>query len=146
MRNSAYQLLVGSILLFVLAPMTAAAQVGSHIDVTVPFRFYVHNTAFPAGTYTISPLSSVEPGVLVIRGVSNSSSAFVITEPSLSDVPFTQTTVDFCRIGKKEVLDDIQVAGRERSFQVLPKESQKALTAKGAHASIHSIVARHESS
>ena len=145
MRNIAYQLLVGSILLFVLAPVTALAQTYDHIDVTVPFRFYVHNTVFPAGTYTVIQPSFIAPDLLLIRGVSNRSSAFVITEPSVKEVRSAKTTVDFAKIGKREVLDGIQVEGSRQTFQVLFDEPQPPLTASGAHRSSHSAEARQAS-
>ncbi len=47
--------------------LLAGAQDALRVD--VPFDFHVRGTTLPAGTYSVTPLSSRIPGVYVIRGL-----------------------------------------------------------------------------
>ena len=142
MRKIAYQLLIASLFVAVLAPMAAWAQTEDHLNVDVPFQFRAGNTLLPAGRYLVEPVDESEPNVLVFRGINNHAVAIVSTLPTERSTYPDKSDLKFDKVGNQEVLTKIWVAGEEQGYQLLDSGSKTVTMASNSHSARRSAPAK----
>jgi hypothetical protein len=87
--------------------VTAKAESGSRVVVTLPFEFVVSGKTLPAGTYTASRLSDYRFGGLRLTSRANGTSIFVLpneVEGTSADKP----NLTFRQVGEQHFLSAVQ--------------------------------------
>ena len=140
MRKIAYQMLIASLFVAVLAPLAAWAQTEDHLKVDVPFQFRAGNTLLPAGRYLVEPVDESEPNVLVFRGINNHAVAIVPTLSTERSTYQDKSGLDFNKVGNQEVLTKIWVGGEKQGYQILENEPKTVATASNSHSAHRSAM------
>ena len=144
MRKTIYQLLVASLFVVVLAPVAAFAQLENPMEADVPFQFQAGRTVFPAGKYWIQRVDTGDPWTLTISSPNGKDRAILDALPinSVGIVP-SKSSLDFDKVGNKEILTEIWVAGTDQGYRVMePKfDTELAANNKHPHRMHHSVEA-----
>lgn len=143
MKKVVYRLLFASLFFVVLGPIAAFAQIGDHLQVTVPFPFYVENTQMPAGAYTIAPLGGTDLSVLLLRSADSKAEKIMMTLPIHAHGTVAKSTLDFDKIGNKDVLTEIWVANADQGYRVLENGSKLLAGATQAHREHRTVEGQH---
>jgi hypothetical protein len=144
MKKGFYHLLLASLFLLLLGPIAAFAQIQDHLEVTVPFPFYVENTQMPAGTYTIQPLGGPDPSALLMRSADAKADKIMMTLPIHANGTVAKSALDFDKIGNKDVLTEIWVANADQGYRVLENGSKVMAGATKGHREHRTVEAQHK--
>lgn len=143
MKKINYQVLIASLLFFVLAPLTAFAQgwLESGLDVDIPFQFYAGDTLLPAGTYTITTVDD-DPVVLRMRDASGRTEVLLLTEPTEGETPAAQANLVFNKVGNHEFLSQVWGEGVLTGYNIVEPRLEQRLKQKGMSSNSHTVGAR----
>jgi hypothetical protein len=133
-------------LLTVGGGVVADAQIESappRIQANVAFAFVVGNTTLPAGKYEISRLDDTNPNTLELRSANGRTSVVFETEDAQTrdDQAASKTELVFDKVGDREFLSQIWVAGINSGRAVPKSRMEKRLDGGGSQAERHSIAA-----
>jgi hypothetical protein len=126
-----------TVVLLGLVAATAPAQMRGPQRFHVPFGFSVGAKSFPAGTYTIKPMSQ---GVLAIVSAKGSRSALVLARLEQCTQTGSHGALVFNRYGDFHYLSEVRPAG-EASLLVLPRSRQEIELAKAWEQQHETVVA-----
>jgi hypothetical protein len=109
--------------------VTAKAESGSRIVVTLPFEFVVSGKTLPAGTYTASRLSDYSFGGLRLTSRANGTSVFVLPN-EVEGAPADKPKLTFRQIGERNFLSAVQT---EDEIYNIPVSRSAILEASAKH-------------
>ena len=111
--------------LFLAGPLIAQS-----VQATVPFSFYVGNTALPAGSYVVRP---VMHNVLAIQNAETKATAVTIMPVGVQAASPQNTKLVFHRYGNTYFLSQVwQGLGRSEGFQLVPSKGEREIATKVA--------------
>lgn len=125
--------------LFLMLGVAASAQTTRVMTVTIPFDFYVGNTALPAGTYTVYGTSTYGGGGFLLGDADRQVKLVFNTQQAQTAESRTNHRLEFRRYEDKYFLASIWAAGNKigRELQLtrfergLAKEVTRHLAQKG---------------
>jgi hypothetical protein len=126
-------------MVWLLAAISAMAQVDNRVTFQAPFAFFAGNAKLPAGNYTVTqPDDNSE--LLLIESADGVHSVFVDYSADDSDVAPAKTEVTFNKYGNAEFLGHISIQGQS-SMQIQPSKAEHN-AAKAAASEKHSLSAK----
>ena len=108
-----------------LAGVSAYAQIGSTLRVSVPFEFTVNNTVLPAGEYSISSTGLDNLGITAMRSSDNQRVVLFTGNSASRNTPVDQSTLEFHRYGNNYFLADIWWAEGASGLELLKSKTEK---------------------
>jgi hypothetical protein len=126
---------LGSLAALLAAPLHA--QNNNPVTFRVPFDFMVGDKAFPAGSYTVTPVSQALQISDAARKVVATVLPMTIYEKTLTKQP----TLRFRLYGDTHFLSQVWLAGRTSGHQ-LTQSGREHQLARGANPAIESITAQ----
>ena len=121
MKRQAFSLI--SLLSLLLVAGSAIAQT-VHVRGNIPFNFAVGSKTFPAGTYDIGSVDSLDGKILLLQARDGDARIMVISNTAENLKPADKTQLVFNQYGDRYFLSEIWVAGATRGHQ-LPKTSRE---------------------
>jgi len=110
-------------------PAGASAQITNRINFSTTFPFYVGNSKFPAGSYSIKPIEN-EPDVMEISSADAKVSAmFETMTTDLQKTP-AKGEVVFKKYGDSYVLSEIYEAGVQTGALTIKTHAERQLAKK----------------
>ncbi|MCM3873470.1 MAG: hypothetical protein ND895_22535 [Pyrinomonadaceae bacterium] len=132
-------------LLTVGGGIVANAQIDSDItiEVSVPFPFVVDNTTLPAGKYEIRTIDDNTLSVLELRSVNGHTSVVFETDAAVTPdgQSATKTELVFDKVGGKDFLSQVWLAGSSSGSQLAKSRMEKKLEGRGGQRERHSLAA-----
>jgi len=112
------------ILLGLIVPVTAGAQIANRIIFSTSFPFSVGNTKFPPGSYTIRPLEDDEE-IMEITAADGKTSAMF--ETMMAEMPRTPSKgeIVFKKYGENYVLSEIYEAGSKIGVMTIKTHAER---------------------
>jgi hypothetical protein len=126
MKRQAFSLV--SLLTLLLVAGSAIAQT-VHVRGNIPFNFAVGSKTFPAGTYDIGSVDSLDGKTLLVQATDGNASLMVNSNAAENLKPADKTMLVFNQYGNRYFLSEIWVNGATRGHQ-LPKTSREKETAR----------------
>lgn len=120
-----FLLMVG--MLLPMLTTRVAGQAGLELGADIPFKFTVCEKQLPSGKYKVSPISSANPRLLLVKGEDGSSVEIVCTQDLQSDKIATKGKLIFNRYGDEYFLSEMWFAGQKTGNQLVKTEAEKAL-------------------
>ena len=108
--------------------LSALANLGSNIRVTIPFAFYVNGVTMPAGSYDINSLST--RGVMSIRNRERTKAASFRIQQEMSNPKIEKSNLLFHRYGQQYFLVEIQDGANGATHELAKSKAERA-AAKG---------------
>ena len=121
--NKSYLSIVFTLICLCGFGISARAQDVDKTDANVPFDFVAGGKTLPAGTYSVSRVSSEEDRVLVIRSYDN---RVLLLPVSVEGVSADHTELSFEHIGGKYFLSKVDTLSGIYAFRVPPARTQVA--------------------
>ena len=109
-----------------LLAVYAGAQTTHQLVVDIPFDFTICRQQLQAGKYTIRPISSANPSVLLVQGDKNSAE-IVCTEDVRSTKAAAEGKLIFNRYGDQHFLSEMWFPGEKVGSRILKGEREEAL-------------------
>jgi len=126
MKRQAFSLI--SLFSLLLVTGSAIAQT-VHVRGNIPFNFAVGSKTFPAGTYDIGSVDSLDGKTLLVQATDGNASLMVNSNAAENLNPADKTKLVFNQYGNRYFLSEIWVNGATRGHQ-LPKTSREKETAR----------------
>lgn len=140
MKTKMFMLSTALALLFLACGIPGYARVEGSINANIPFSFTVDNTTLPAGNYVInSPVEWMNPQLLEIRQKDGDVAVLFATDDEAPYTSETKTELVFHRIGDKEFLSEVWMAGSDTGSQLLPSLVEKKMQESGANIQTHRL-------
>jgi hypothetical protein len=116
---------LGVLAALLMATATRAQEVKMKAD--VPFEFVAGGRAYPAGEYSLRPVTS-DNAFLQITDVEKGTSSMLLSYRCSNATPSTETKLVFRLIGDQYFLEQVWIEGRQsgRQFAVSRTETQLA--------------------
>ena len=105
----------------------AAAQVVYPLEFNIPFDFTVSEKTFPAGTYTVSPMSSYSEGVFALRDMDSKKEIVFLAESAESANVPRKSELIFVKVGDHYFLSEIFEAGNATGERLSETRLEKRL-------------------
>ena len=121
MKRQAFSLI--SLLSLLLVAGSAIAQT-VHVRGNIPFNFAVGSKTFPAGTYDIGSVDSLDGKTLLLQARDGSACMMVNSNAAENLKPADKSKLVFNQYGNRYFLSEIWVNGATRGHQ-LPKTSRE---------------------
>jgi hypothetical protein len=121
MKRQAFSLI--SLLSLLLVAGSAIAQT-VHVRGNIPFNFAVGSKTFPAGTYDIGSVDSLDGKTLLLQARDGSARMMVNSNAAENLKPADKSKLVFNQYGNRYFLSEIWGAGETRGHQ-LPKTSRE---------------------
>lgn len=139
MKTKMLMLSTALAMLFLVSGIPGYAVVAGRINADIPFSFTVENTTLPAGKYVISAPVESDPQVLEIHQENGDLSVLFLTEEAASHMRETRTELVFHRIGDKEFLSQVWMAGSSTGSRLIPSRTEKKMQESGAETHTHRL-------
>jgi hypothetical protein len=120
MKRQAFSLI--SLLSLLLVGSAIAQTV--HVRGNIPFNFAVGSKTFPAGTYDIASVDSLDGKILLLQARDGNASMMLNSNTAENLKPADKTKLIFNQYGNRYFLSQIWVAGETCGHQ-LPKTSRE---------------------
>jgi hypothetical protein len=123
-------LVMAAVMALTAMATTRVAQAQEGVAVNIPFDFVAGNTQLPAGEYTVK-VSAPTHSLILISRKDATKSAFINTNPAVSNVPQTESKLIFNRYGDRYFLAQVWQEGNAQGRQLVKssREKEVALTA-----------------
>jgi len=106
------------------AVLPAQAQMGVGERVEIPFDFSAGNTAFKAGTYTVTEM---RPGIFSISSLDRRENGFALSFSDDSANRSHQAHLVFARYGSEMFLEKVFLSGEDGDAQLVRSSREKEL-------------------
>lgn len=126
MQIQTWKRLIMMSVLGVLTTVSAHAQAGKQLTVTIPFDFYVAGKTLPAGQYHVGRSTEDAEG-LVLRGTDGRTGLFVLTRGIQNEEVQRESRLVFRRYGDQYFLGEVWISGRSTGRE-LPSSRKERLT------------------
>ena len=133
MKNQALGIVAVFSLLLVLSSASVQAQT-KRFGSSIPFNFYVGQTIFPAGEYTVEPIRQNSQNVWLLENTNRHFSVVFTTIPVWASVTHDQTKLVFNRYGDQYFLSQISTAGDNSSRELRMRHWERQLAKNGVQA------------
>ena len=114
--------------LVVLTTVSAHAQSGTRLTVTIPFNFYVGGKALTAGQYEVGRAMQASVDTLVVRSIDGSGGAYVLTR-TVQAKESGDSRLVFRRYDDQYFLAEVWIAGTSTG-RGLPLSSKERVAAQ----------------
>lgn len=112
--------------LAMLATVSAHAQGGKQVAVTIPFNFYAGDKTLPAGQYLVGRSTQTSGETLVLRATDGRSGVFVLTREIQNNGIQKQSKLVFHRYENQYFLSEFWISGRSNG-RALPGSRKERL-------------------
>jgi hypothetical protein len=136
MLNNAIKSLVVTAVLLIGGLTAANAQIanGASVKFDVSHAFVVNDKTFPAGKYSISPVSMPDgsTSLLKLQSENGEESALINTMSRTLNERSKETELVFDQVGGEYILTELRVRGDEQASRVVETSSEKRAAATAA--------------
>jgi hypothetical protein len=109
-----------------LTTVSAHAQSGKQLTVTIPFNFDVAGKTLPAGQYYVGRSTLTSADGLAVRGTDGSAGVFVLTRGIQTEEVQQESKLVFRRYGNQYFLTEVWISGRSNGRE-LPSSRKERL-------------------
>ncbi|MCI0662563.1 MAG: hypothetical protein L0220_15965 [Acidobacteria bacterium] len=129
MKNLTHHPLLILVMVGLIWPAGAIAQITNRINFSTTFPFTVGNTKLPAGSYTIRPIEN-EEGVMEISSADGKTTAFFETMATDLQKTPAKGEIVFKKYGDSYLLGEIYEAGVQTGAMTMKTHAERQLEKK----------------